>query len=264
MTSAALPASTSTSNVTPLRPERGSPEPRYQRVLAALTERIGAGEYAVGSLLPTEAELCAEFSVSRFTVREALRRLVETGLVARQQGHGTRVLAAEPSRGYVQSMRSLEGLFQYAKDARFHIAKIMRTVPRPALAATLGRVAGREWVQIDGVRRTAEGEALCTTRVYLHEDFAAIAEEVREIEGAIYRLIEGRFDVRVEEVRQELTAEPLKAANARALGREKGSPGICVTRRYIDGEDRPIMVTINHYAADRFSYSMTLKREELG
>ena len=260
MSSAALSGS-----VTPLRRDGPAANaPRYQRVLTALTDRIGSGEYAVGSLLPTEAELCAEFSVSRFTVREALRRLVETSLVARQQGHGTRVLAAEPSRGYVQSMRSLEGLFQYARDARLHIAKIRRTVPRPALAATLGRAVGREWVQIDGVRRTAEGEAVCVTRVYLHEDFAGAVDDIRQIEGAIYRMLEERFDVRVAEVRQELTAEPLKATHARSLGRAKGSPGICVTRRYIDGDDRPIMVTINHYAADRFSYSMTLRREELG
>ena len=238
-------------------------EPRYQRVLAELVARIGSGAYEVGSLIPTEADLCAEFSVSRFTVREALRRLTETGLVSRQQGRGTRVLAAEPAAGYVQTMRSLEGLFQYARDTRLHITKVTRTVPRPALASVLGRSTGREWVRLDAVRRTEAGEPVCTTRIYLHSDFADAADAIRASADAVYRVIEERFGVRVEEVRQDLAAEPLTAAQARTLGREPGTPGIRVTRRYIDEDDGPLMVTINHYAADRFSYSMTLRREEI-
>ena len=63
--------------------------PRYRQVAEKLKSAIEAGEYPVGSLLPTESELCASFNISRYTAREALRRLAEMGLVSRRQGAGT-------------------------------------------------------------------------------------------------------------------------------------------------------------------------------
>ena len=65
------------------------PQPRYLRISEELLSDIGAGKFPVGSMLPTELELCERFEVSRFTVREALRRLQEMGLLHRRRGSGT-------------------------------------------------------------------------------------------------------------------------------------------------------------------------------
>ena len=62
------------------------PQPRYLRTSEELLSDIGAGKFPVGSMLPTELELCERFEVSRFTVREALRRLHEMGLLHRRRG----------------------------------------------------------------------------------------------------------------------------------------------------------------------------------
>ena len=78
---------------------------RYRVIAGALQERIATGEFDVGHLLPTEAELCDEFRASRFTVREALRRLEDAGLVARRQGSGT-------ARGQPGTPAALRGITQ--------------------------------------------------------------------------------------------------------------------------------------------------------
>jgi hypothetical protein len=52
-----------------------SEEPLYLQVVRALKDEIVKGVHPVGSQLPTEEELCQRFSVSRYTVREALRLL---------------------------------------------------------------------------------------------------------------------------------------------------------------------------------------------
>lgn len=62
------------------------------QVAAILGRRIVRGELAPGSTLPTEAELCDLYGVSRTTVREALKRLHGKGLVAGTTRAGTRVL----------------------------------------------------------------------------------------------------------------------------------------------------------------------------
>jgi DNA-binding GntR family transcriptional regulator len=81
-----------------------SAQPRYLAVAERLSKAINQGEYGVGSLLPTESELCEKFGVSRHTVREALRKLRDLGLVTRHQGVGTRVENAEISGRYVASL----------------------------------------------------------------------------------------------------------------------------------------------------------------
>ncbi|WP_439534750.1 GntR family transcriptional regulator [Polymorphobacter sp.] len=67
--------------------KRGS-EPRYQQVAEALRAGILDGTLAEGTQLPTEASLCASYGISRFTAREALRRLQGEGLIRRRRGSG--------------------------------------------------------------------------------------------------------------------------------------------------------------------------------
>ena len=64
-----------------------------EQVADQLRRRIADGEFPVGSLIPTEAELTNELGVSRNTVREALRSLVHVGLLGARAGYGTFVLA---------------------------------------------------------------------------------------------------------------------------------------------------------------------------
>ena len=86
--------------------------PRYMQILATLRSRVEDGLYPLETSLPTEGELCEEFAASRYTVREALRRLVEQGMVSRRQGSGSVVVASQPQARYVHSLSSLAGLFQ--------------------------------------------------------------------------------------------------------------------------------------------------------
>jgi DNA-binding FadR family transcriptional regulator len=58
-------------------------------IAARLREAILEGHYAYGERLPAERELSVHFGASRGTIREALRRLEETGLVSRRIGSGT-------------------------------------------------------------------------------------------------------------------------------------------------------------------------------
>src|SRR5690348_11061473 len=65
--------------VTPLKPTANAPTFVRQRVLATLGQRILSSHYPPGSTLPTEAQLCAEFGVSRTAMREAIKMLAAKG-----------------------------------------------------------------------------------------------------------------------------------------------------------------------------------------
>src|SRR5690348_5289879 len=80
---------------------------RYLQVARALRKEIVDGVYPVGSQLPTEHQLCERFSVSRYTVREALRRLRDDNLVASRPRSGTLVVPRPSSDSYVQDVVSI-------------------------------------------------------------------------------------------------------------------------------------------------------------
>jgi GntR family transcriptional repressor for pyruvate dehydrogenase complex len=63
-------------------------KPLSTLVAESLAEKIRSGQLQPGAQLPTEAELCAEYDVSRTVVREAAARLRSEGMVVPQQGRG--------------------------------------------------------------------------------------------------------------------------------------------------------------------------------
>lgn len=68
--------------------------PLYSQLVAIVKRNISAGTLLPGDLLPSEADLCRTFDISRSTVRQAIGALEADGLVVRKQGRGTFV--AEP------------------------------------------------------------------------------------------------------------------------------------------------------------------------
>lgn len=60
-------------------------------IAEALAEAVFSGRYAIGAMIPREIDLCERFGVSRSTVRSALQKLVNAGLLVRISGQGTRV-----------------------------------------------------------------------------------------------------------------------------------------------------------------------------
>jgi GntR family transcriptional regulator len=68
------------------------PEPLYEQIAQILASRIAEGVYPPRRRIPSEADLCAEFNVSRPTARAAVQLLVERGLVHTVRGKGTYVV----------------------------------------------------------------------------------------------------------------------------------------------------------------------------
>ncbi|WP_336985347.1 GntR family transcriptional regulator [Altererythrobacter aquiaggeris] len=98
--------------------QTGKP-PRYMQLAGELREAIVAGKFAEGSQFPTENALCKRYEVSRFTVREALRRLQAEGLIARKRGSGTTVQRAAARSGTLhQPLSNVGEILQYGGAVR--------------------------------------------------------------------------------------------------------------------------------------------------
>lgn len=76
--------------------------PLYTQLIGIIKRSITSGEVHIGQLLPSEAELCQAFGISRNTVRQAIGALEEDGFVVRKRGKGTFVADPTTRRKNVQ------------------------------------------------------------------------------------------------------------------------------------------------------------------
>lgn len=238
----------------------GDALPRYRQILDVLRKRIEDGTYPLGANLPTESELCAEFATSRYTVREALRRLVELELVSRRQGSGTVVVATEPAQGFVQSMRSLSDLFNYAYDTHYELISMGMVTAAPELRDTLGSGEGTRWLLLNGMRLTKPGGTpICYIASYVPERLAFLRSEFIGYVGPFYSMIEKKAKEPIVEASQEIKAETMPSVVADALGVPRGGIAMRLLRRYRSA--RGILIaSFNWHPAEQFVYRMQLNR----
>lgn len=236
--------------------------PRYLQLATTLINEIRAGRYPVGSLLPTEFELCDQFGVSRFTIREAVKQLVQMGMVTRQAGVGSRVLRQAPVTQYTQTMSGITDLRQYAYETSLEIEGQALLNVDGDLADTLDASPGETWLHVWGLRYTKAHDApICLTDAYIAPAFRSVTGIQGRMTRALYAVLEDEFDVQITTVHQDIQGVVLDKALASRLGAKPGSAGLRLERRYMDARDALVELAVSVHPADRFSYRESFRRE---
>ena len=238
-----------------------STDHRYLQVARTLRKEIVDGVYPVGSQLPTEQQLCERFAVSRYTVREALRRLREDNLVESRPRAGTLVVPRPTTNTYVQDVVSIDDLLAFAQGAQLAIESNAMISVDDRLARHTGLQAGSQWLAVRGVRR-AEGSdtAVCTTEYYINRAFAAVGRLLHRHTGPIFPLIEDLFGVSIVEVHQEIVAVTVTPELADKLKVSAGSAAMEMRRTYTTSDGEIAQVTVNTHPSSRYRHSMTMRR----
>lgn len=236
-------------------------DPLYVQVVAALKNEILKGTYPVGTQLPSEEVLSEHFSVSRHTIREALRRLRDDGLVASRKGAGTTVMRSSTTQSYVHEVASINDLISFVSALRFHVDSIETVVSDAALVARIGGDTGQKWLKLEGYRYTTGSEKpACWMEVFVHEDYAGVGRLVDHNKGPIFELIETLYGERIVEVEQVLRTSPMPDRVALPLGVQPGETAVEVARTFRLSSGKIAEVSIAHHPAKSFAFSMKLRR----
>ncbi len=150
---------------------------------------ILSGEYPVGSKLPNEDRLCERFGVSRVTIREAVRALIEDGLVVRRHGSGTYVTRHPLLRN------SLDTNFSYTEyletsgvRAGRKLLGARRMSADPDTAEALNLAPGAPIVEVRRLR-TADGRPAIYSIDRLPAELVDPATERSALGGSLYRVL---------------------------------------------------------------------------
>jgi DNA-binding GntR family transcriptional regulator len=225
--------------------------------------RIAAGEYPVGSRLPKEIELSAAYRISRHTVREALRRLDQAGLLSRRRRAGTEVVASHPRQSYRQPINSITDLLQYAENTTIVVRRRHRVRCDAKLASLLGCEVGREWLMLESLRTALDDpRPICHTTMYLNLELEDIDKHAAELSGPVSAMIEEVYGLDISDIEQSIEAVPLDPARARLLREKPATPALKAIRRYYDRSGRLLELAIAIHPGERFNYVTRLHRDQ--
>lgn len=231
---------------------------RARQVADVLRHQVRDGVYADG--LPGEADLVAEFSVSRNTVREALTILKAEGLIDRGPRVGTHVA----QRKYDHGLHALVGLKETFKDYGEVRNEVRAATHLPAPAAVARRlqlIPGEPIVFIERLRYLGD-LPLSLDLTYLAPDIGAAVLEHSLETNDVFALIEqvtarrlGSADIALEAV----SADPHTAAT---LDIPAGGAILMLERLTTLDDGRPVDLEYIRLRGDRITMRGNLLRSE--
>ena len=246
-------------------PSRRREEPAaYVQIETELVERIQSGQLRPGDRIPPERELAEQLQVSRMTVRQALGRLSDRGLLTRERGRGTFV--SEPK--VIQSLSRLHGFFeQMIHQGIVPTSRLLsgdQVLANAAVARVLEVRLAEPLYKVVRLRLGSGVPLALETSFFPARLVPGLLEHDLE-RSSIYRLME-RYDARPVRAIQSLEPVPAREDEAAVLDVAVGSPLMLVERTAWDGRGRAVEYAKDLYRGDRsrFVGELRLERSEDG
>lgn len=211
-------------------------------VQAELRRRIVSGEFPQGSKLPNEDQLCEMFDVSRVTLREAVRGLVEDGTVARRHGSGTYVTTRPILRNSLETNFSYTEFFESSgiKASKKLLGSTEAQVEEEA-AKLLSLELDSTVVKIRRVR-LADGHPAIYSVDHLPTDIVDAEADEAAFLGSLYRLLAARGHA-VEHGEALLVPVVADKQLAGILDVARGTPLQYLRQVDFDRDGRPVLLS---------------------
>lgn len=143
--------------------------PLYAQLEQIIELQLSSGELTAGDMLPTEAQLCEQFGISRPVVRQAIGGFVARGQLYRLRGKGTFVSGAPLAE---RLLRPALGFFDDLAAAGLEVSNdlvgIEAVTAQAGLAESLSIAPGSGYVRIERLRRI-DGEVVAFMRSSIPE-----------------------------------------------------------------------------------------------
>lgn len=232
--------------------------PLHRAVADELRRRIRSGLIAVGRPLPSEAELCQEFSASRGPVRQALSALRDEGLIGGGQGRRSVVLDSVPAQPFdsFQSFTRRAELTGHVPGQRLQEIALRRADPLTAAALQVEPDA----LVVQLVRlRLLDGQPAMLERMTYVEEVGRPLLDADLDAGSIYALLIAR-GVDLHGARHTFDAVAADALDAELLGVAQGHPLLRERRLTTDSAGTPLEWSEDRYRSDVATVTVTNTR----
>ena len=234
-----------------------SKAPLHNKVEKMMRELIEQPAYRNGEFLPKEVDIAEKIGVARNTVRHAIGKLVNEGLLVRKKGVGTKVAARRiPTR--------LDSWWSFTKEMKSRGIDVVNfelevsILPASeAVAEAMHVKQGTKLVEVLRLRGTAAGPSLLTISCF-HPRLKMTGQE--DFSKPLYQMLEEDLGVIAAISREEISAISADEMLADKLNLVVGAPVLFRKRIVSDTDGRLIEFNKVYYKGDGFSYSIDIAR----
>lgn len=237
--------------------DRFNREKLYIQLTRILMEEINAGRWQPGEKIPTEEELCREYTVSKITVRQAILNLAEEGYLLRVQGKGTFVTGVLPEGCLSMRTRFTEEMFGKEVKVQKEILWEGKKTP-PADARGYLKTTDQTYAIL--TKRVVNGKP-----VYLEESFVPFRmvpgiEKVDFSRHSLYSALQELGMKKIFKVVQTIEISPVRGDKAKQLDVPSGVPVLVVHRLLLSSDNTPVAYTRFLGRSDRYKFQTEFER----
>lgn len=230
----------------------------YQHVADSVRRHILDGKIGPGEQLPTERELCDQFSASRITIRRALQILADEMLIERRQGLGTFV-SPSPSRRIPLLNSDFSGsLAAHAPDIDRALASYGLQPADDEVAVVL-QLFPASTVLFARRIDMLHGETVAFDEIHLPEQ---VADRLGAEDLAQLRFLErwqAVQQIRLGHLSQSIEATAAEPEQAAILGVAVGSPLLKEIDLFFLSTGNPCGMFVSYYRHDLFQLTSTVR-----
>jgi DNA-binding GntR family transcriptional regulator len=217
---------------------------KYAQVVAEIKRRIESGQYAPGSLLPSEHQLVESFGVSRPTIVKSLSALRQDGWIETQQGKGSFV-RGRPALAGAERTRPAQGILELP-ETKLSGSLIQAGVKlAPAYVTTLlgldqgARAFLRQRLLAD------DGDPVELASLWLPLELAKGTDLASPdlLGESVRHHLQARKKVRLDHAVERISARKPTGEEAGLLGVAADTPVLNVVVTAYDAQARPVHVT---------------------
>lgn len=237
--------------------DHASPVPLHYQVEELLRKMIELPEYQEGGFLPKEIDLAKRLGISRNTIRQATNKLEYEGLLIRKKGVGTKV----SQKTLTTNLDSWHSFTQEMSEKGIEFVNFLietRMEKADAKIATFMQIPeGTEIHCLARLRGFRDGPFVYFES-YFHPRIGITGNE--DFTRPLYDIIEQDYHIVPSISRERIRAKSASALTARRLRIIRGEPVLVRERFVSDQGDRPVEYNIGFYIAEKFTYSIDIKR----
>ncbi len=241
-------------------------QPMYRHIADDLRSKISSGELAPNAKLPTEGELSEHYDASRNTVREAIRRLTDEGLLESRPGQGTfvarkidpfvTVLTADPKTGFGggETVAYRSEVREKHREPTTSIPKVEVLTASDAVADLLDIPRGTQVVSRSQIRYIDETPWSLQTSFYLMDFITKGATKLlmaQDIEEGSVRYLADEFGVRQTSYRDWITGRLATEDEQDLFGIGHNAAVFVDSRVTFDQDNVPVRLTVTIFPVDR-------------
>ena len=228
--------------------------PLYQQLYDTILKKVRSGEYPVGSMIPSEAQLSKMYEISRVTVRSGIQKLCDNHILEKKHGKGTFV--AMPV--YIDTI-SEEGSFTKS---------CLKMGKKPSTEVVFKGLMQLEKKITKHLGIREDEKAICIKRLRLVDGIPSIVEEDYFHAGLEFVLQEDVETIPLMDIIKKYTGKSarcfsdvidIKYANkeqAELLHCVTGTPLLCVSQSVLGEQDQILYYNLQYIRTDIYKFTV--------